>query len=211
MPPRALLVDFGGVLTTSVFDAFGDFCASVGLPRDRFEHLVREDRTAADLLVAVETGQISEAEFEHAFTPLLVGEHEGVSIEAVGVIERLTQTLGPDEAMLDVVARVREAGYCVAIVSNSFGMGAYDGYELEKRANHVLLSGDVGVRKPSRRFYLMAAEACDVPPEECVFVDDLEHNIRGAERVGMIGVHHTDSAETIARLEQLFELEVPVS
>ena len=210
MPARALLVDFGGVLTTNVFDAFGDFCSSVGLDRDAFARAVRENREAADLLVAVETGQISESEFEEAFAPMLCRGTD-VKLESAGIIERLTQTLGPDEPMLDVVARVRAAGHCVVIASNSFGMGAYDGYDLDQRADHVLLSGEVGVRKPSRRFYEMAAEACDVPPEECVFVDDLEHNIRGAERVGMIGVHHTDSQETIARLEQLFELEVPVS
>lgn len=207
MGARALLVDFGGVLTTNVFDAFADFCTSVGLPPDQFARSVRENREAADLLVAVETGRLSEADFEIAFAPLLCRGTD-VELDPAGVIERLTTTLGPDPLMLDVLERVRGAGFATAIVSNSFGMGAYDGYDLDRRVDHVILSGDVGVRKPSRRIYVMAAERCGVAPEQCVFVDDLEHNIAGAERAGMIGVHHTISEETVRDLEKLFELDL---
>lgn len=207
MGARALLVDFGGVLTTNVFHAFEDFCTSVGLPADAFARSVREHREAADLLVAVETGQLSEADFEVAFAPLLCRGTD-VELEPSGVIERLTATLRSDPLMLDVLERVRDAGFPTAVVSNSFGMGAYNGYELERRVDHVILSGEVGVRKPSRRIYLMAAEQIGVAPEQCVFVDDLEHNVAGAERAGMIGVHHTVSSETVRDLEKLFELDL---
>lgn len=210
MGARALLVDFGGVLTTNVFDAFAAFCTSVGLAPDAFARSVREHREAADLLVAIETGRLSEEDFEVAFAPLLCRGTD-VELEPAGVVARLTTTLRSDPLMLDVVERVRRAGFVTAVVSNSFGMGAYDGYELERRVDHVVLSGDVGIRKPSRRIYLMAAERCGVAPEECVFVDDLEHNIAGAERVGMIGVHHTDSASTVRDLERLFELDLVAS
>lgn len=200
----ALFVDFGGVLTTNVFDAFATYCASEGLAPDAFATLLRTDHEAAGLLRDVETGALSEDDFEARFAPML-----GVE-PAAGLIGRLTTALQPDEPMLEALGRIHDAGHATAIVSNSFGYGAYDGYELENRVDHVVLSGAVGVRKPSRRIYLLAAELAGVAPERCVFVDDLAQNVSGAERVGMHGVHHTDSAVTVRRLEALFELEPAV-
>jgi putative hydrolase of the HAD superfamily len=135
----------------------------------------------------------------------------GVHIDAAGLIERLTATLRPDEAMLEALGRVHDAGYTTAIVSNSFGYGAYDGYELDRRVHHVVLSGDVGVRKPSRRIYLLAAAQAGVDPTRSVFVDDLEQNVVGAERVGMTGIHHADAARTIPKLAELFDLELAIA
>jgi putative hydrolase of the HAD superfamily len=202
----ALFVDFGGVLTTDVFDAFATYCSSAGLAPDAFASLLRSDPEAAGLLRDVETGALSEDDFEARFAPMLAGD-SGASIEPAGLIGRLSASLQPDEAMLDALGRIHDAGHKTAIVSNSFGYGAYDGYELDRRVDHVVLSGAVGVRKPSRRIYLLAAELAGVEPERCVFVDDLAQNISGAERVGMHGIHHTDTAATIRRLEALFELE----
>jgi putative hydrolase of the HAD superfamily len=201
----ALFVDFGGVLTSNVFDAFGDYCESAGLARDAFAASLRNDPCAARLLRDVETGHLSEANFELRFASKLTAG-TGVTIEPQGLIERLTTTLSADDAMLAVLERVHDAGFKTAIVSNSFGYGAYDGYDLDRIVDHVVLSGRVGVRKPSRRIYAMAAEMADVDPARCVFVDDLAQNITGAERVGMTGVHHTDAALTVPLLEELFEL-----
>jgi putative hydrolase of the HAD superfamily len=202
----ALLIDFGGVLTTNVFDAFGDFCSSAGLPRDAVAAAFRTEPAAA-LLREVETGRLAEADFEVRFAPMLCAG-SGVDLEPEGLIARLTTTLRPDQPMLDVVERINAAGHATVIVSNSFGYGAYDGYALERRFDHVILSGDVGLRKPSRRIYQLAAKTASVAPERCVFVDDLAQNIVGAERTAMTGVHHTDSAETIRLLEELFEMEL---
>jgi putative hydrolase of the HAD superfamily len=200
---EALFVDFGGVLTSNVFEAFGDFCASQGLARDAFATLLRDDPAAAGLLRDVETGALAEPEFEARFAPML-----GAGIEPAGLIGRLSATLRPDGAMLDALGRIHDAGHTTAIVSNSFGYGAYDGYELERRVDDVVLSGDVGVRKPSRRIYRLAAERAGVAPERCVFVDDLPQNVAGAERAGMRGIHHTEAAVTLPQLEALFDLEL---
>jgi HAD superfamily hydrolase (TIGR01509 family) len=68
----------------------------------------------------------------------------------------------------------------------------------------VLLSGDVGFGKPDARIYLLAAERLGLVPEECAFVDDMAINVRGAVRVGMVGVHHQHVAATLAELTALF-------
>jgi putative hydrolase of the HAD superfamily len=200
---RALLIDFGGVLTTDVFAAFRRFCVASGLEPDAFVGLLRRDPAAARLLVEVETGALAEAEFERRFAPLL-----GPDVEPAGLIGNLSASLEPDPAMLDVLARVRDAGHRTVIVSNSFGMAAYDGYDLESRVDHVVLSGEVRMRKPSGAIYALAADLAGVPARECVFVDDLEQNVVAAQRAGMVGVHHRDAADTVPELERLFELDL---
>jgi putative hydrolase of the HAD superfamily len=202
---RALLVDFGGVLTTNVFEAFGDFCSSVGLKRDAIASAFRHDERAAGLLTRVETGEMPEDEFEREFAPILCRGSD-VVLEPEGLIPRLTETLRPEPSMLEVVGRIHDAGHPTSIVSNSFGYGAYDGYGLDARFDDVVLSGHVGIRKPSRRIYLLAAERLGVAPESCVFVDDLAQNVSGAERAGMTGIHHRVAADTVRELEQLFDL-----
>lgn len=207
--PRALLVDFGGVLTTNVFEAFSAFCTTSGLPADAVGRAFRDDAAKGRLLARLETGEMSEVEFERDFAVLL-GADAGIEIESEGLIARMTSTLEPEPAMLEVAERIRDAGHTTAIVSNSLGYDAYDGYDLEERFDHVVISGRVGVRKPSRRIYLMAAEIAGVAPEECVFVDDFEHNVVAAQRVGMHAVHHRDPDETVPLLEELFQLDAVV-
>jgi putative hydrolase of the HAD superfamily len=202
---QALLIDFGGVLTTNVFDAFGEFCSSVGLERDAIAVAFREDAEAAGLLTLVETGQLAEPEFERRFAAILC-RNTDVALEPDGLIPRFTETLRPEPSMLEIVERIHEHGYSTSIVSNSFGYGAYDGYELERRFDDVVLSGDVGLRKPSRRIYEVAAERLGVEPQACVFVDDLAQNVAGAERAGMTGVHHRVAADTVRELERLFHM-----
>jgi len=208
--PRALLIDFGGVLTTNVFEAFGAFCTSVGLDSDALARVLRDDDEAARLLTLVETGELDEPEFERRFAPILCRGTQ-VTLEPDGLIGRFTETLRPEPAMLNVVERIHDAGFRTSIVSNSFGYGAYDGYDLDNYVDDVVLSGRVGIRKPSRRIYLLAAGRLGVDPADCVFVDDLRQNVVGAERAGMTGVHHRAAADTVRQLELLFRLQtVPV-
>ena len=68
----------------------------------------------------------------------------------------------------------------------------------------VVLSGEEGFGKPDPRSYRLAAQRIGLAPQECVFVDDLAVNVRGAAEVGMVGVHHRDVPGTLAELEVLF-------
>ena len=205
MPARALLLDFGGVLTTSVFASFGDFAAANGLPRDAFGSLLREDPEAARLLVEAEKDLLSEAEFGTAIAAKL-GDLHGVRVEPEGLVDRLNGALLPDERMVAVTRAARAAGVPTVMVSNSLGYGAYRILDLNALFDAQIYSGRVGIRKPSRRIYALAAEAAGVGPAECVMVDDLEQNLAGAARIGVAGVLHTDAAETAAALEGHFDI-----
>ena len=94
--------------------------------------------------------------------------------------------------MFGAVAALRAAGVTTVLVSNSFGMHAYDGYELDAQFDHMVVSAEVGARKPSGAIYRRAIELAGCAPEDGLFVDDLQQNVDGARRAGMRGVLHTN-------------------
>jgi epoxide hydrolase-like predicted phosphatase len=105
--------------------------------------------------------------------------------------------------MLGVVRRAHASGLRTGLLSNSWGNDyPRDGWD--ELFDAVVISGEVGLRKPDPEIYALAAERLGVPAEETVFVDDLSTNVRAAAAAGMVGVHHTDPDRTISELEILF-------
>ena len=197
---RALLVDFGGVLTTNVWDSFSAFCRAEGLEEDRVRQLFRADERALGLLRELEVGALDEDSFSERFAPLLgIERHEGL-------VDRLFAGMEPDEPMIDAVRRARAAGLRTGLVSNSWGRGRYDRDSFPELFDAVVISGEVGLHKPQPQIFALAAERVELDPSQCVFVDDLRENCAGAEAVGMTGVLHRDATRTIARLEDLLGL-----
>ena len=194
---RALIVDFGGVLTTNVFESFRDFAESEGLEPDAVKSIFRSGGEGLALLRQLERGELEIPEFEERFAPVLgVSQHEGL-------VQRLFAGVGADERMVDAVRRVRAAGRPTGLISNSWGGTSYDRVETDELFDAVVISGDVGLHKPEPEIFLMGAERLGVPPEECVFVDDLRENCAGAEAVGMTAILHRGADSTLPRLEEL--------
>ena len=197
--PRALIVDFGGVLTTSIWPAFDEFCRAEGLPDGTIRRLFRDDPRALADLRELETGTCEPEEFERRFAA-----HLGIPDRAQGLIERLFAGLAPDEKMIAAVRRSRETGIRTGLISNSWGDGlAYDRAMLDELFHAVVISGDVGLHKPDEAIFRLGAERLGVPPEECVFVDDLRENCAGAEAVGMTAILHRGADSTLPELERL--------
>ena len=200
----ALLVDFGGVLTTSVWDSFADFCREKGLEEGTVKRLFREDPEALACLRGLETGAIQEGEFEERFARLL-----GLD-EATDLIESMFRGMLPSEPMLTAVRAAGAHGLKTGLISNSWSTSHYDRELLGELFDAVVISAEVGLHKPQPEIYRLAAERLVVPPERCVFVDDLRENCEGAEAVGMTTILHRDPAETIKRIERLFDISVSV-
>jgi epoxide hydrolase-like predicted phosphatase len=198
-----LLVDFGGVLTTNVFDAFAGFCEREGLDRDHVRLAFRENEAARSSLFELELGRISEQEFSQRFAAALgLEDHDGL-------IERLWTDLGPDDEMIDAVARFHEAGIRTGLISNSWGTALeYDADLMARLFDVSVISHLVRLRKPDPEIYALAAERMALPPEELVFVDDLPGNLKPARAMGMATVHHKSAAETISQLEELLGVTV---
>jgi putative hydrolase of the HAD superfamily len=200
---RGLLVDFGGVLTTNVFDSFRAFGEAEGLDPDTVKRAFREDPEALALLRRLERGEIEVEEFEPLFA-----ERIGVT-RTEGLVGRLFGGVGPDERMLDAVRRAGDAGICTGLISNSWGAGlSYDMSLLDELFEAVVISGDVGMHKPEPAIYMLGAERLGLRTEDCVFVDDLRENCQGAEEVGMTAVLHRGAERTVPELERLFGLEL---
>lgn len=197
----ALTVDFGGVLTTNIWSAFRSFCAAEGLEPDAVRELFSGDAEALRLLRGLETGEFEVAEFEPRFAALL-----GVD-DAAGLVERLFADLGPDEEMIEAVRTARRAGVRTGLISNSWGVGIYDGVP-DDLFDVTVISGEVGLHKPQPEIYRLACERLEVEPAAAVFVDDLRENCAGAEGIGMAAVLHRGTAKTIARLEELLGLKL---
>jgi epoxide hydrolase-like predicted phosphatase len=200
----ALLVDFGGVMTTSVWDSFADFCREKELDEDAVRRLFREDPEALADLRSLETGTIEEAEFEQRFAKRL-----GLD-DATDLIESLFRGMLPSEPVVAAVRAAGDRGVKTGLISNSWSTSHYDRELLEELFDTVVISAEVGLHKPQPEIYLMAAERLVEPPERCVFVDDLRENCAGAETVGMTAILHRDSAATVERIEELFDISVSV-
>jgi epoxide hydrolase-like predicted phosphatase len=200
---NGLLLDWGGVLTTNVFDSFRDFCVAEGLAPDAVKRLFREEPRARELVRGLETASLTEDEFSERFGELLELE------DRTGLIERMFGGIRADEPMLAAVRKARAEGVRTGLISNSMGNGSYDRSLFPELFDGVVISGEVGLHKPEPEIFLLGAERAGVPAEECVFVDDLRENCEGAEAVGMTAILHRGADTTLPALERL--LGVPLS
>jgi epoxide hydrolase-like predicted phosphatase len=200
---RALIVDFGGVLTTNVFESFRSFCEAEGLDPDAVKRLFRERGEGLDLLRQLERGELTVDEFSERFGPLL-----GVQ-ETDGLVERLFAGIVADERMVDAVRRVKAAGIPTGLISNSWGGVSYDRVaDSGELFDAMVISGEVGMHKPEPDIFRLGAERLGVAPEECVFVDDLRENCAGAEAVGMTAILHRGADGTVPELERLLGVDL---
>lgn len=196
---RGLLVDWGGVLTSNVFDSFAAFCEGHGLSPDEVGRRFRHDREVRQLLIDLETGALEENDFQ-------IGFGAALGVPAEGLIDGLFGGVHADEEMICAVRRARGQGIRTGLISNSWGTRRYDRALLGELFDGIVLSGEEGMRKPTPAMYELGAERIGVPAPRCVFVDDLPFNLEPAAELGMATVHHVDSAGTVAELERLFRL-----
>ena len=197
---RGLLVDYGGVLTTNVFDSFREFCETRGIDRDAIKRLFRDEPRTLVLVRGLETGAIDRPEFEQGFGELL-----GID-DREGLVERMFAGVRPDETMLAALRRARAADIRTGLISNSMGDTVYDRSTFEELFDGVVISGEVGMHKPQPEIFLLGAERAGVDPGDCVFVDDLRENCEGAEAVGMTAILHRGADRTLPELERLLEV-----
>jgi epoxide hydrolase-like predicted phosphatase len=186
----ALLIDWGGVLTTSMMGSFDAFGRREGVDvRTAF----RDDTAAREALIELESGRIDIASFEARLGKAL-------GVDPTDLARRLTEDVRPDVEMLDAVKGFHDRGVPTALVSNSW---REDDYDVDGLFDQIVLSGSIGIRKPDPRIYVLATERLGVAPERCVFVDDLGGNLKPAKALGMTTIRHTSASSTIPQLERL--------
>ncbi len=204
---RSLIVDFGGVLTTPLGDAMANFAKAQGI---ELQDLVRVALAAYhgegdDLVVQFEKGAIPDAEFALAFAQRLT-EASGREVEAEGLLQRLLGSLRLEEDMFEMLRRARAAGIKTALLSNSWGLELYPRDLLDETCDVIVISGEVGMRKPDTDIFTFTTDKLGLDPKVCIFVDDHPGHLKTAQAVRMRTVLHKDPADTIAELEGLLQM-----
>ncbi|WP_350278390.1 HAD family phosphatase [Kribbella sp. HUAS MG21] len=208
--PRGLLVDWGGVLTSGLEPALRRWAELDGFDFDSYLAAVLKwlpsDNAVAEAELnpvhALERGQLAVPDFERKLASMLV-RRDGTPVPAEGLIERMFAHFEHQPAMAALVRRANERGIRTALLSNSWG-NTYPRDTWDGMFDDIVISGEVGLRKPDAEIFRLAASRLGLEPAECVFVDDLQLNVDGARAVGMTAILHTEYDETRRALETLF-------
>jgi len=204
---EALVVDFGGVMTTSLENAMAAFAMANGI---EMQHLVRAALSAYmgdddDLVTGFETGRISEVDFSVAFAARLK-EYSGVDIGHDGLVPSLFEALDLEEDMFELVERAKSSGYKAALLSNSWGMGLYPIDRIRELFDVVVISGEVVLRKPDPDIFRLTIGELGLEAGTCVFVDDHPGHVKAAQEAGMTTVLHKSPSQSIPEVEALLDL-----
>jgi epoxide hydrolase-like predicted phosphatase len=206
---RALISDFGGVLTTPLSGSFLAYQEEAGVS---LEELGRAMQRAGEAygehpLYALERGEIAEAEFARR-----LAEQLGDGFDLARLRHHLAQ-IEPNPPMIRYVRELRGRGLRTALLTNNVRewepLWRAKLPELDEIFELVVDSAFVGMRKPERRIYelTLARLGGGIRAEECLFVDDLEVNCEGARALGMIAVVFEDTEQAIPELESALSAE----
>jgi putative hydrolase of the HAD superfamily len=207
--PRAVITDFGGVLTTPLLEAFTRANAQIGVSPEALRAAMRlsAGRAPEPPLHTLERGEMTEPEFL-ADLGRSLSEVLGRAVDLDGYGTRLMASLERNEPLLGYYRGLHERGVRLAILTNNVRewqplwrarLGDDDAlFEL------IVDSGFEGVRKPQPEIYALALTRLDLPGEACAFVDDLEVNLPPARAAGMHAIHFRAADQAIAELAALF-------
>jgi putative hydrolase of the HAD superfamily len=207
---RAVISDFGGVLTSPLSDSFFIYGERVGVAPERFWEAVARATEAAEgrhPLFQLERGEITEREF----LSRLEAHLDGVSL--AGFAQAFFEHLQPNEPMIDLMRSLRDRGHQMALLTNNVRewepLWRPKLPDIDEVFNVVVDSGFVGMRKPEPDIYLLTVERLGdgLRPSECVMVDDLEVNCEAARALGMRAVRYERADQAIAKIERLLREE----
>jgi putative hydrolase of the HAD superfamily len=209
---NTVIFDFGGVITSSPFEAFNRMEAERGLPRD-FVRRVNSANPDMNAWAKFERAECSAAEFDSLFAA--EAEAMGHSLDGASVIGCLSGDIRP--AMVAALDRLKADGFRLGCITNNVpsGKGAGMAGTAEKaravaaimtRFDHVIESSKVGVRKPDPRIYQMMCDALAVAPSQCIYLDDLGINCKPAAAMGMAAIKVMSGDQALDALGALLAL-----
>ena len=203
---RAVMFDFGGVISSSPFEAFAHLETERGLPAD-FIRTVNATNADTNAWAKLERGEVDVETFGSMWS--YEARALGHELDGRLVLERLAGEIRP--RMVEAIRACRTK-YKTACLTNNFTRAEA---ELSDEVaavyalfDAILESRVLGVRKPDPRFYELACAALDVEPGECVFLDDLGVNLKPARVLGMHTIKVTDPDTALTELGSLLGLSL---
>lgn len=207
----AVLFDFGGVLTTSPFEAFARYETEAGLPPDLIR-TINSTNPDDNAWARFERSEVSTSGFVEAFEAEAAAL--GHQVDGAHVVSLLSGSLRPE--MVEAVRRVGAAGFTTACLTNNFRDPASPGTEQSGNKpaevmvlfDYVIESSKIGIRKPEKGFYERALEIVGVDANRSVFLDDLGINLKTARSMGMTTIKVVDPDEALAELEAVLGVDL---
>jgi putative hydrolase of the HAD superfamily len=207
-PPLAVLWDFGGVILSSPFEAFNRYESEAGLPKD-FIRGLNSRNPDTNAWAKMERSEVTLEGFVALFEE--EARQHGQELDGWRILQSLSGDIRPQ--MVEALRRCK-TGFRVACITNNMKHG--DGPGMARSADkaqaiaaimtlfeHVVESSKVGWRKPDPRIYRHACELLGVPPERCVYLDDLGINLKPARALGMRTIKVGDPDIAIGELEAM--------
>jgi putative hydrolase of the HAD superfamily len=212
VPIRAVISDFGGVLTTPLIQAFAAYQDHSGIaPEQLGQAMAAEAEKApgnAHPLFELECGRLTEEQFldilRENLEPIL-----GHRPDLHRFSELYFEALKPNEPMITLMAALRDRGYRMALLTNNVKEWEplwRPFLPVDEIFETVVDSGFVGIRKPDPAIYELTLSRLEgIEADECLFVDDIEVNCETARALGMSAVHFVDNSSAIAEIESALE------
>jgi len=202
---ECVILDWGGVLTQPVNQAVSAWMRADGIDEHIFERVmgnwlgpVAELEAHLNPVHALERGELEVPHFEERLAAELTkyAHHE---INHQGLLQRMFDHFLQSEDMRGLIYRLRKLGYRTALLSNSWG-NEYPRSGWDEMFDVVVISGEVGMRKPERRIYEYTLNQLDLQANNSVFIDDIRTNVLAAVELGITGIHHQSYQETKSEL-----------
>lgn len=195
----AIIFDFGGVVIHS------DGADSIQFIQESLDSPLSKEEIKNQFWLQVKDlniGKVDENFFWHQFASSIGGKLPENWVE-LWQEHYLTHDHLLNHQIVDLVKKLRKAGYATPLLSDTIPSHAACNQELYALFDPAVLSFQIGVKKPDPRSYRFLLDLIHKQPEECVFIDDLEVNVKGASEVGIHGVHFTSFEELTRQLADL--------
>lgn len=210
---KAIFFDFGGVITSSPFEAFNKFERTNNLP-ENFIRTINSTNPDSNAWALLERSDIDPDAFDQLFAE--ESQQAGHRISGHQVLSLLAGDVRPE--MVKALETCKSK-YKIACLTNNVSAGSGPGMSFDKEKTNaiaaamslfdfILESSKAGVRKPEKAFYQMACDAMEVTPEEVIFLDDLGINLKTARQMGMTTIKVTGAVQALTDLSELTQLSL---
>lgn len=213
-PVQAVLFDFGGVITTSPFEAFNRYEDSIGVPRDTIR-TINSTNPDDNAWAKMERSEVDTAGFAALFEAEAAAL--GHELSGAAVLGCLSGNVRPE--MVRALVLLKERGLRIGCITNNMKAGHGAGMARSEAAatavteamSHfevVIESAVEELRKPDPAIYLLACERMNIQPGDAIYLDDLGINCKPAKALGMQAIKVTSGEQALADLERLTGLNL---
>ena len=204
MKYKAIIWDFGGVITSSPFEAFNKFEEANGLPKDIIR-TINSENPDMNAWAQFESNSITIDEFNDLF--LKEAKAKGFDIKGRDIIKLLKGSIR--ENMVSFLRELK-SDFKLGCITNNVKPSSEENTDNETKEamsifDHVIESSIVGIRKPNPEIYMMSCDALNVSPDQCIYLDDLGINLKPARELGMTTIKVIQPEDAIQEVRNLLK------